>query len=60
MTDWSDALIRARKALATVEAAAALGDYATALQASHAAEDHVQTIAHAIVQAQLDLNAKRA
>ena len=52
MNDWSDSLLRARKALQTAEHAASLGDYATALQASHAAEDHLEALSAAIVQAE--------
>ena len=49
--DWCVYLIAARKALATAEAAAALGNWPDALAAAHHAQTHTTDLGDAIVRA---------
>ena len=49
--DWSVPLLSARKALATAEAAAALGNWPDALAAAHHAQTHTTDLGDAIVRA---------
>jgi len=49
--DWSTYLLDARKALATAEAAAALGNWPDALAAAHHAQTHTTDLGDAIVRA---------
>ena len=58
--DWSAHVISARKALATAEAAAALGNWQDALAAAHHAQTYTTDLGDAIVAAAFSEAARNA